>query len=84
MRFLETAWSELRAQGVPRAFLSADTYPNIAMFEGMSADAVGRIVREPRQIGGRAGFWGLDSAAPLVAGTNGAARGRGGRRTDHR
>jgi acetoin utilization deacetylase AcuC-like enzyme len=74
VRFLETAWSEVRAQNVPRAFLSADTYPNVAMFEGMSAEAVERIAREPRHIGGRAGFWGLDSAAPLVAGTYDAAR----------
>jgi acetoin utilization deacetylase AcuC-like enzyme len=74
VRFLETAWSELRAQNVPRAFLSADTYPNRAMFEGMSDEAVDRIAREPLQIGGRAGFWGLDSAAPLVAGTYDAAR----------
>jgi acetoin utilization deacetylase AcuC-like enzyme len=74
VRFLEVAWSEVRAQNVPRAFLSADTYPNRAMFEGMSEDAVAGLVREPRQIGGRAGFWGLDSAAPLVAGTYDAAR----------
>jgi acetoin utilization deacetylase AcuC-like enzyme len=74
VRFLETAWSELRAQNVPRAFLSADTYPNRSMFEGMSEDAVGRLLREPRQIGGRAGFWGLDTAAPLVAGTYDAAK----------
>jgi acetoin utilization deacetylase AcuC-like enzyme len=74
VRFLETAWSEMRAQGVRHGFLAADTYPNRAMFEGMSADAVGRLVREPRQIGGRAGYWGLDSAAPLVAGTYPAAR----------
>jgi acetoin utilization deacetylase AcuC-like enzyme len=74
LRFLETAWSELRAQRVPRAFLSADTYPNVAMFEGMTPDAAWRIAREPRQIGGRAGYWGLDSAAPLVAGTYEAAR----------
>jgi acetoin utilization deacetylase AcuC-like enzyme len=74
LRFLETAWSELRAQRVARAFLSADTYPNVAMFEGMTADAGSRIAREPRQIGGRAGYWGLDSAAPLVAGTYEAAR----------
>jgi acetoin utilization deacetylase AcuC-like enzyme len=73
VRFLEAAWSELRAQNVPRAFLSADTYPNRAMFEGMSEEAVAGL-REPRQIGGRAGFWGLDSAAPLVAGTYDAAR----------
>jgi len=74
VRFLEAAWSEVRAQNVPRAFLSADTYPNIAMFEGMTPDSVARMAREPRQIGGRAGFWGLDSAAPLVAGTYDAAR----------
>jgi acetoin utilization deacetylase AcuC-like enzyme len=74
VRFLEVAWSELRAQNVPRAFLSADTYPNRAMFEGMSEEAIGKLVREPRQIGGRAGFWGLDSAAPVVAGTYDAAR----------
>ena len=69
VRFLEVAWSELRRQGVPRAFLSADTYPNRAMFEGMSDEAVASLVREPEHVGGRAGFWGLDSAAPLVAGT---------------
>jgi acetoin utilization deacetylase AcuC-like enzyme len=40
----------------------------------MSPEATERMVREPRQVGGRAGFWGLDSAAPLVAGTYGAAR----------
>jgi acetoin utilization deacetylase AcuC-like enzyme len=74
VRFLEAAWSELRAQGIPRAFLSADTYPNRSMFQGMSADAVDRLVREPFHAGGRAGFWGLDSAAPLVAGTYVAAR----------
>ena len=75
VRFLEVAWSEMRAQGIPRAFLSADTYPNRSMFEGMSPDAVAGLVREPRHAGGRAGFWGLDSAAPLVAGTYSAARG---------
>jgi acetoin utilization deacetylase AcuC-like enzyme len=74
VRFLESAWSELRTQNVPRRFLSADTYPNRSMFEGMSPEAVGHLVREPQQIGGRAGFWGLDSAAPLVAGTYDAAR----------
>src|SRR5687768_1255872 len=73
VRFLETAWSEVRSQNIPRAFLSADTYPNRAMFEGMSPEAVDRLVREPRHVGGRAGFWGLDSAAPLVAGTYAAA-----------
>jgi len=75
LRFLEVAWSEVRAQGIPRAFLAADTYPNRSMFEGMSPEAVARHVREPSHVGGRAGFWGLDSAAPLVAGTYVAARG---------
>ena len=74
LRFLEVAWSELRRQGLPRPFLSADTYPNRQMFEGMSAEAVASLVREPEQAAGRAGFWGLDSAAPLVAGTYPAAR----------
>jgi acetoin utilization deacetylase AcuC-like enzyme len=74
VRFLEVAWSDVRAQAIPRAFLSADTYPNVAMFEGMSTDAIERHVREPSHVGGRAGFWGLDSAAPLVAGTYDAAR----------
>jgi acetoin utilization deacetylase AcuC-like enzyme len=40
----------------------------------MSPDAVTRLAREPGHVGGRAGFWGLDSAAPLVAGTYDAAR----------
>ena len=75
VRFLEEAWPAVRRQGIPRSFLSADTYPNRAMFEGMSEAAVGRLVREPDHAGGRAGFWGLDSAAPLVAGTYVAARG---------
>jgi acetoin utilization deacetylase AcuC-like enzyme len=44
------------------------------MFEGMSDDAIADLVREPVHVGGRAGFWGLDSAAPLVAGTYAAAR----------
>jgi acetoin utilization deacetylase AcuC-like enzyme len=74
VRFLAEAWPEHRAQLTPRAFLSADTYPNRSMFEGMSPGAIDRLVREPRHIGGRAGFWGLDSAAPLVAGTYVAAR----------
>jgi len=74
VRFLEVAWSELRRQSIPRAFLSADTYPNRAMFEGLSDEAAAALVREPDHIGGRAGFWGLDSAAPLVAGTYVASR----------
>ena len=74
VRFLEVAWSELRRQGLPREFLSADTYPNRAMFEGMSDAAVTSLVREPVHAAGRAGYWGLDTAVPLVAGTYVAAR----------
>jgi acetoin utilization deacetylase AcuC-like enzyme len=74
VRFLEAAWSEVRRQGLQRPFLSADTYPNRQMFEGMSPDVVARLAREPEHAAGRAGFWGLDSAAPLVAGTYVAAR----------
>jgi acetoin utilization deacetylase AcuC-like enzyme len=74
VRFLEVAWSELRRQALPREFLSADTYPNRAMFEGMSSAAVTSLVREPVNAAGRAGYWGLDTAAPLVAGTYVAAR----------
>jgi acetoin utilization deacetylase AcuC-like enzyme len=74
LRFLEVAWSELRRQGLPRPFLTADTYPNRQMFEGMSVDSVSALVREPTHAAGRAGYWGLDSAAPLVAGTYPAAR----------
>ena len=74
VRFLEVAWSELERQRIDRPFLSADTYPNRAMFEGMSDAATEAFAREPISVGGRAGFWGLDSAAPLVAGTYVAAR----------
>jgi acetoin utilization deacetylase AcuC-like enzyme len=73
VRFLEEAWPEVRRQAVSATFLAADTYPNPAMFEGMSAEAVARL-REPSHVGGRAGWWGLDTAAPIVPGTYGAAR----------
>ncbi len=46
VRFLEVAWSEHRAQGIDRPFLTADTYPNRSMFEGMSAEAV--VAARPR------------------------------------
>src|SRR6476646_2636262 len=75
VRFLEGAWHEVRRQQLSVPFLSADTYPNRSMFEGMSPEAVKALVREPEHAAGRAGFWGLDSAAPLVAGTYVAARG---------
>jgi acetoin utilization deacetylase AcuC-like enzyme len=75
VRFLSEAWSELRRQGLPRPFLTADTFPNRRMFQGMSDEAIERLVREPEHAAGRAGFWGLDTAVPLVAGTYVAALG---------
>jgi acetoin utilization deacetylase AcuC-like enzyme len=73
VRFLEQAWSEVRRQAIGRQSLVADTYPSRHMFEGMSDAALGRIP-EPVAIGGRAGWWGLDSSNPIVPGTYEAAR----------
>jgi acetoin utilization deacetylase AcuC-like enzyme len=73
VRFLEQAWSEVRRQAIGRQSLVADTYPSRQMFEGLSDAALARI-REPVAIGGRAGWWGLDSSNPIVPGTYEAAR----------
>ncbi len=73
VRFLEEAWPAARAQSLDRPNLIADTYPTFRMFEGMSPDFVASRP-ETRYAGGRAGWWGLDTANPLVAGTYGAAR----------
>jgi acetoin utilization deacetylase AcuC-like enzyme len=73
VRFLESAWAEMRRQSVPRPFLVADTYPNPAMFEGMSETARGKL-RAPTSVGGAAGWWGFDTANPMVQGTYDAAR----------
>ena len=73
VRFLEQAWSEVRRQAIGRQSLVADTYPSRAMFEGLGDEALARL-REPVAIGGRAGWWGLDSSNPIVAGTYEAAR----------
>jgi acetoin utilization deacetylase AcuC-like enzyme len=73
LRFLEQAWAEVRRQAIGRQSLVADTYPSLAMFEGMS-DAARAKIPEPVAIGGRAGWWGLDSSNPIVPGTYEAAR----------
>jgi acetoin utilization deacetylase AcuC-like enzyme len=73
LRFLEQAWGEVRRQAIGRQSLVADSYPSRAMFEGMSEAAIGRIP-EPVAIGGRAGWWGLDSSNPILPGTYEAAR----------
>jgi acetoin utilization deacetylase AcuC-like enzyme len=73
LRFLEEAWPAAQAQSIGRPNLTADTFPTFRMFEGMSPEFVGAI-EEPRFAAGRAGWWGLDTANPLVAGTYLAAR----------
>ena len=73
LRFLEQAWGEVRAQAIGRQSLVADSYPSRPMFEGMSEAAIARVP-EPVAIGGRAGWWGLDTSNPIVPGTYEAAR----------
>ena len=73
VRFVEEAWPAARAQSIARPNLLADTFPTFRMFEGMSPDFVAAIA-EPTFAAGRAGWWGFDTANPLVAGTYGAAR----------
>ena len=74
VRFLEEAWPETVRQSIDREFLVADTYPSRSMFAGMS-DAFVAARPEPVAIGGRVGWWGLDSSNPLVEGSYDAARG---------
>jgi acetoin utilization deacetylase AcuC-like enzyme len=74
LRFLEEAWAETERQRIHREFLVADTYPTRSMFAGMSDELVAARP-EPVAVGGRVGWWGLDSSNPLVAGSYDAARG---------
>ena len=73
VRFVEEAWPQAQRESIDRTFLVADTYPSRAMFEGFGEAALSHL-REPRAVGGRTGWWGLDSSNPLVAGTYEAAR----------
>jgi len=73
VRFLETAWPEFERRALGSDYLVADTYPSRALYEGMSAEVIARIP-EPTAVEGRAGWWGLDTANPIVAGTYEAAR----------
>ena len=73
VRFVEEAWHEVERQRLDLPYLVADTYPTFRMFEGMSPEAVARQP-EPTFVGGRVGWWGLDSSNPLVAGTYRASR----------
>jgi acetoin utilization deacetylase AcuC-like enzyme len=74
VRFLEAVAPAMAGRDLPHATLIGDAYPVRAMFEGMSAEAIAAIP-EPEAIEGRAGWWGLDTANPIVAGTYVAARG---------
>jgi acetoin utilization deacetylase AcuC-like enzyme len=73
VRFLETCWFEVRRQGIQRKALIPDTWPNPAMFDGMGVEAIDAL-RASAAIAGRAGWYGLDSSTPFVAGTYNAAR----------
>ena len=74
VKFLEAVAPAFAEGRVTGDTLIADTYPVRAMFDGLSAEALA-AVSEPDAIEGRAGFWGLDTANPIVAGTYAAARG---------
>jgi acetoin utilization deacetylase AcuC-like enzyme len=73
VRFLDEAWPEARRWSLDRPSLIADTYPTFRMYEGMSPELLASRP-EPTSPAGRAGWWGLDTANPLVAGTARAAR----------
>src|SRR5262249_18400471 len=73
VRFVEEAWPAARAQSIDRPNLVADTYPTFRMFEGMSPELLASRP-EPGFAGGPAGWGGLGTAHPLVAGTAVAAR----------
>ncbi len=74
LRFLEEAWPQARREGLDRIAVIPDTWAVGGLYEGFGAESE-RLIREPRAIAGRAGFWGLDSSTPIVAGTYAASRG---------
>jgi acetoin utilization deacetylase AcuC-like enzyme len=73
VRFLAEAWPAVERERIDRRYLVSDTFPTFKMFEGMSPEFVRRRP-EPTSIAGRVGWWGLDTANPLVEGTYVAAR----------
>ena len=73
VRFLEEAWPAVERERLDSPYLVADTYPTFKMFEGMSPDFAARQP-EPTSVAGRVGWWGLDTANPIVEGTYVAAR----------
>jgi acetoin utilization deacetylase AcuC-like enzyme len=73
VRFLEQAWPAFRREGIERPALIPEGFGVRGLAEGF-ADAGQAQFREPRAIGGRAGFWAFDTSSPIVAGTHTAAR----------
>jgi acetoin utilization deacetylase AcuC-like enzyme len=74
VRFLEEAWPQARREGIDGHALIPDAWAVRGLAEGFGPEGL-RLIREPKAIAGRAGFWGLDSSTPIVAGTYQAARG---------
>jgi acetoin utilization deacetylase AcuC-like enzyme len=72
LRFLSEAWIQHRAQGMAQPSLIPETIFQRGYIEGMGGD--GFAPRETPAIGGRAGFYALDTSTPIVAGTYLAAR----------
>ncbi len=68
VRFLEEAYAQMRRDGVQRQSVIAEGFAVRRYAEGMD------VAREPKAISGRAGYWGMDTSTPIVAGTYAAAR----------
>lgn len=68
VRFLAEAYPQLRREGVARQSVIAEGFAVRRYAGGMDVD------REPKAISGRAGYWGMDTSTPIVAGTYLAAR----------
>jgi acetoin utilization deacetylase AcuC-like enzyme len=68
LRFLAEAFPQLRREGVVRPSVIAEGFAVRGYGEGMG------VGREPKAISGRAGYWGMDTSSPIVAGTYLAVR----------
>ena len=72
LRFLSEAWGRFREQAIARPSLIPEILFVRGYREGFGDEAA--PPREPTAIGGRAGFYALDTSTPIVAGTYAAAR----------
>lgn len=68
LAFLEDAWREWHAAGVPAEEAVPDTFPLPSLREGMGPAPT------PSSVRGRLGAWCFDTATPIVEGTYPAAR----------